>query len=115
SKYSFTKQLSTSIRGITSFSINPLRLSSLLGILFSLFSFLYGLYAIYAYLFTENVVPGWTSTIASMLLIAGIQFILIGIIGEYLGKTFLESKKRPLYIIDKTNLELPENNNEKSS
>jgi len=99
SKYSLFRSLALSIRGITSFSINPLRLSSLLGATFSVFSFLYGLYAAYIYFFTDNAVPGWTSIIGSILLIAGIQFILIGIIGEYLGKTFLESKKRPLYIV----------------
>ena len=101
SKYSLYKSIALSIRGITSFSINPLRLSSLLGGVFSVLSFLYGIYAIYVYFFTDEAVPGWTSLIGSILLIAGIQFILIGIIGEYLGKTFLETKKRPLYIVSK--------------
>lgn len=99
SKYSLYKSFALSVRGLTSFSINPLRLSSLLGGFFSVLSFLYGLYAAYIYFFTDEAVPGWTSLIGSILLIAGIQFILIGIIGEYLGKTFLESKKRPLYIV----------------
>lgn len=103
SKYSLYKSIALSIRGITSFSINPLRLSSLLGGFFSVLSFLYGIYAVYVYFFTDQTVPGWTSLIGSILLIAGIQFILIGIIGEYLGKTFLETKKRPLYIISEGN------------
>lgn len=96
SKYSLYKSIALSIRGITSFSINPLRLSSLLGGIFSALSFLYGLYAAYIYFFTDEAVQGWTSLIGSILLIAGIQFILIGIIGEYLGKTFLENKKETL-------------------
>jgi glycosyltransferase involved in cell wall biosynthesis len=101
SKYSLYKSIALSVRGITSFSINPLRLSSLLGGIFSLLSFLYGLYAGYIYFFTDKAVQGWTSLIGSILLISGIQFILIGIIGEYLGKTFLETKKRPLYIVSR--------------
>lgn len=99
SKYSLFKSFALSIRGIASFSINPLRLSSLLGGFFSFVSFLYGFYAAYIYFFTNKAVPGWTSLMCSILLIAGIQFILLGIIGEYLGKAFLETKKRPLYII----------------
>lgn len=101
SKYSLYKSVALSLRGITSFSINPLRLSSVFGGVFSVLSFLYGLYAAYIYFFTDKAVQGWTSLIGSILLIAGIQFILIGIIGEYLGKTFLETKKRPLYIVSK--------------
>lgn len=103
SKYSFKNQLSTSLRGITSFSINPLRLSSLLGAFFSALSFLYCIYAVCIFFFTNDAVVGWTSLIASILFIAGIQFILIGIIGEYLGRTFLETRKRPLYIVAEGN------------
>jgi len=105
SKYSFIKSMSLSLRGLTSFSINPLRFSSMLGGFFSILSFLYGLYAIGIFFFTDNAVPGWTSIIASVLLFSGIQFILIGIIGEYVGKVFLESKQRPLYLISKSNID----------
>lgn len=107
SKYPLRKQLSLALIGITSFSINPLRISSLVGGLLSLFSFLYGFYAVYVYLFTERTVKGWTSIIASILFIAGLQFIMVGIIGEYLGKTFLETKKRPLYILKERGEDLP--------
>lgn len=104
SKYPFLKLVSLSLRGITSFSINPLRLSSLIGLLLSFLAFLYGAYAVYVHVFTENTVPGWTSIIASVLLISGVQMLMLGIIGEYLGKTFIEVKNRPQYIIRSSNL-----------
>ncbi|WP_162946476.1 glycosyltransferase family 2 protein [Chitinophaga barathri] len=99
SRYSFMKLFSLSVTGITSFSINPLRLSSLVGLFFSFLAFLYGGYALYVKIFTEETVPGWTSILASVLFISGLQLIMIGIIGEYLGKTFIEVKNRPQYII----------------
>ncbi|NDC92271.1 MAG: glycosyltransferase, partial [Flavobacteriales bacterium] len=67
-------------------------------------SFFYGLYAIYVSLFTTEAVAGWTSTIASILFIGGIQLMMIGIVGIYLGKLFSESKKRPNYIIEESNI-----------
>lgn len=99
SKYSLLKLLSLSLRGITSFSINPLRLSSIIGLFFSMLAFLYCTYAVYVHVFTDNTVPGWTSIIASALLISGVQMVMLGIIGEYLGKTFIAAKERPQYII----------------
>jgi hypothetical protein len=62
-------------------------------------AFLYGIYAIYIAAFTNQALQGWTSIIASVLFIGGIQLIMIGIIGEYLGKIFIQSKNRPNYII----------------
>ncbi|MBO9152192.1 glycosyltransferase family 2 protein [Chitinophaga sp. GCM10012297] len=99
SKYSFLKLISLSLRGITSFSVSPLRLSSFVGVGLSFMSFLYGIYAIYVHLFTDQTVQGWTSIIASVLFISGIQMLMLGIIGEYLGKTFLASKRRPAYLV----------------
>jgi polyisoprenyl-phosphate glycosyltransferase len=58
------------------------------------------MYALYIGLFTEKAIEGWTSVIVSVLFIGGLQLLMLGIIGEYLGKLFLENKKRPNYIID---------------
>jgi polyisoprenyl-phosphate glycosyltransferase len=104
SKYSFKKMLSFALDGITSFSIKPLHLATLFGVVVSLSSFFYGIFAISMYLFTDRVISGWTSVIASVLFIGGMQLLMLGILGEYLGKLFIESKKRPLYIIKKKKL-----------
>ncbi|QQD13382.1 glycosyltransferase family 2 protein [Sphingobacterium sp. UDSM-2020] len=100
SKYTLKKQVSLFLRGVTSTTINPLRFSMLFGLFFSTLSFTYAGYAIYQYLFNNKTLIGWTSIVFSVLFIAGIQFLLIGLIGEYLGKTFSESKKRPHYIVN---------------
>lgn len=105
SKYSFGKMLRFAAAGITSFSVKPLRISLIAGFIIALAAMGYGFYAIYAALFTKLALPGWGSLIASVLFIGGIQLMVLGVIGEYLGKMFLESKRRPNYIIKETNLE----------
>jgi dolichol-phosphate mannosyltransferase len=99
SKYSLIKMVFLAFNGLTSFSTKPLHASTLLGFFISLLSFLYGLYAISVSVFTDKAVSGWASLIASVLFIGGIQLLMLGIIGEYLGKLFIESKRRPTYII----------------
>jgi dolichol-phosphate mannosyltransferase len=96
--------------GITSLSMKPLRLATILGITVSILSFIYGIYALLASIFTKNTIQGWTSTILTILFIGGIQMFLLGIIGEYLGKLFFEVKKRPHYILKDTNCENEERN-----
>jgi len=103
-KYSFSKRLRFAASGITAFSTQPLKISILIGFIFAFSAFIYGLYAIYEAAFTNNTITGWTSLIVSILFIGGIQLIMIGILGEYLGKLFLENKKRPNYIIRETNI-----------
>lgn len=103
-KYSFTRMLKFAVSGITSFSIKPLRLSAFTGLVVALFAFLYGLYAIYMKIFQNNTIPGWTSTLIVISFIGGIQLIMIGILGEYIGKLFIESKRRPDYIIREKSL-----------
>jgi len=93
-------------RLITSFSTKPLKVSIYTGFVFAFSAFLYGLYAIYETLFTDNTITGWTSLIVSILFIGGIQLIMIGILGEYLGKLFVENKRRPNYIVRETNIDL---------
>ena len=103
-KYTYRKMMSFALDGVTSFSIRPLRLSIYVGIFFAVVSLLIALYAIYINVFTEQAVPGWTSVMVSTVFLGGLQLLMIGIIGEYLGKLFLENKKRPNYIIDETNI-----------
>lgn len=102
-KYSLRKMLRFASAGITSMSVKPLRMSFYFGLFIALLSFIYGLYALYSVIFTENVLPGWGSTIASVLFIGGIQLILMGIFGDYLGKMFMENKRRPPYIVREKN------------
>jgi len=99
SKYSISKMISFAVQGITSFSILPLRISIVLGFIFSICSFLFAIYAIYAKYILNVAIVGWTSILISVLFLGGIQLIFLGILGEYLGKMFIESKNRPNYII----------------
>ena len=110
SKYTLKKMFSFALSGITAFSVKPLRFSIYLGLIFALFSFIYGIYALVVFLFTDNALPGWTSILMSVLLIGGLNLLMLGIIGEYLGKLFIENKKRPNYIISETDLENQQNN-----
>ncbi|MDP3643898.1 MAG: glycosyltransferase family 2 protein [Bacteroidota bacterium] len=103
-KYTFRRMLKFATTGVTSFSVKPLRLSIYLGFIFAFLAFLYGLYATYAFLFTNQAVTGWTSVILSVLFVGGINLLMLGIIGEYLGKLFIENKRRPNYLISETNL-----------
>jgi glycosyltransferase involved in cell wall biosynthesis len=104
-KYSFSKMLRFALTGITSSSARPLYFSIYMGLFFALLAFLYGMYAIYIAAFTNEAITGWTSIIASILFIGGIQLIMIGILGIYLGKLFIQSKNRPLYLITEKELD----------
>lgn len=102
SHYTFIKMLKLAISGITSFSVRPLYLMVVCGILLSVVSGLYGVYAIAMFLlFGKFVLPGWASIISSVLFIGGVQLILLGVVGIYIGNIYIETKRRPLYIIDR--------------
>jgi polyisoprenyl-phosphate glycosyltransferase len=103
-KYTLKKMLKFATTGVTAFSVKPLRLSIYFGSTIALLSFLYGLYAAYIHLFTDLAITGWTSVILSVLFVGGINLLMLGIIGEYLGKLFIENKRRPNYLISETNL-----------
>lgn len=100
SKYPLSKMLSFAWNGITSFSIMPLRLVSMLGILFFVVSLLLIIYATYIKLFTTQAIYGWASTIIPLCFFSGIQLLSLGIIGEYIGKIYQEIKRRPKYFIE---------------
>lgn len=99
SKYSIKKMFDLALNGIMSFSIKPLRLSIFTGLIISALSFLYIIYAIIVHFFSDTALPGWTSILISVLFLGGIQLISIGILGEYIGKLFIENKKRKNYIV----------------
>lgn len=104
SKYSFMKMVNFAIDGITSFSIKPLKLAILLGLLLSVLSGIYGIYVLFMSIFTDETVKGWSSVLLSILFIGGVNMVLLGIIGEYMGKLYIQSKNRPYFLIKKTNI-----------
>jgi glycosyltransferase involved in cell wall biosynthesis len=93
------KKISFAIDGITSFSYKPLKIATYIGFALSLTSFLYLLVVIFQRMFTGTTITGWASIVAVNLLFNGIILMLLGIIGEYIGRIYDESKNRPLYII----------------
>jgi len=101
-KYSLKKMLKLAWTGITSFSIVPLRVSIIIGVLTSLLAFAEMLYAIYAKLFTDTVVPGWASGVAVVSFLFGILFIMLGVLGEYMGRVLIESRGRPRFLISES-------------
>jgi len=103
-KYSAKKMIVLALNGITGFSVKPLKLALVAGGLFALIAMLYGIYAILMALCTDKTIEGWTSVIASVLFLSGINLIVLGIMGEYIGKMFMEVKRRPHYIISETNI-----------
>jgi dolichol-phosphate mannosyltransferase len=103
SKYTLKKMIRFALQGITSFSTRPLYIAAYLGFIFSLLSLLYVPYIIYSYYFGHTI-SGWTSMIATVAFFGGLQLMILGIIGMYLGKLFMQSKQRPHYIIKESNL-----------
>ncbi len=104
SKYPLRKMLAFAFEGITSFSTRPLRLITLLGFVVSTVSFVLALWALFTAIFMRSTVPGWASTVVPIYFICGVQLLCVGIIGEYVGKIYLETKRRPRFIIE-TNLD----------
>lgn len=101
-KYSLTRMIRLAIDGLVSFSTTPLYVAIYVGGLLALLGVAYLLYALYARFVTGNVVPGWTSLIILVTFVGGIQLVLMGIIGIYIGKIYEETKQRPLYLIRET-------------
>lgn len=98
SKYNFSKQIKLALNAIFSFSSYPLTIITHIGFYFVLIAFMLIGYIVFKYLFFGTPITGWTSLITSVLLMGGIQIILLGIIGEYIGRNFMEDKQRPLYV-----------------
>jgi glycosyltransferase involved in cell wall biosynthesis len=99
-KYDFPRLLAFSIHGILAFSKIPLRLASLIGLVMACLSMLYSLWLVFIFFRIGNLPPGYTSLIVAVLFLGGLHFMVLGVIGEYLGSLFDEAKSRPLYLID---------------
>ena len=100
-KYPFRKMLEFAIDGLTSFSVVPLRICSVVGLLVSLLALLMLSWSLIVKIF-GGAIPGWTSTVAPLYLLGGVQLLFLGIIGEYIGKIYIEVKHRPRYIVQET-------------
>jgi glycosyltransferase involved in cell wall biosynthesis len=100
SKYPLRRMISFAIDGITSFSMRPLRLITLTGMMISLLAFATATWALATQFFFHDAVPGWTSIVISVSFIGGLQLLSLGVIGEYVGKIYIETKRRPLFEIE---------------
>ncbi|MBR2774301.1 MAG: glycosyltransferase family 2 protein [Selenomonadaceae bacterium] len=98
SKYPLRKMLFFALQGITSLTVEPIRMITTLGLAMSSISLLVILWTLYEYFFGE-VVRGWTSMLASLWFIGGLILLSVGIVGEYVGKIYLETKRRPRFIV----------------
>ncbi len=103
-KWSFWKLFKYSIEGITAFSVEPLQIASVFGVFFSFIALIMILVIIVRTLVFGDPTSGWPSLVCIIMLIGGIQLLCIGILGQYLAKTYLETKNRPIYISKETNI-----------
>ena len=99
-KWNYAKLINLAIDGITSFTTAPLRISTYIGAFVSVIAFVYIAYLLIRPLFGVPTVPGYSSTLAIILFLGGIQLLSLGIIGEYVGRIFNETKARPLYFVE---------------
>jgi glycosyltransferase involved in cell wall biosynthesis len=98
-KYPLRKMIKLSLDAMTSFSTKPLKIASVLGFILSAVGFIYLFVVLYQRFFTNSTTQGWTSLIAINLLFNGITLSLLGVLGEYIGRTYEEAKRRPLYLV----------------
>ncbi len=101
SKFNFWKLWNFALEGITSFSTAPLRLATYLGVATALFAFAFGAWVIVKAMFWGDPVAGYPTIMSVMLFLGGVQLVALGMIGEYLGRLYEESKQRPLYLVDR--------------
>lgn len=99
SKYPLRKMISLAIDGVTSFSSMPLRLIALMGMIIFMLSIVLSIWVVGTKLFTDDALPGWASSVLPMYLLGGIQLLSIGVLGEYVAKMYMETKRRPRYFI----------------
>lgn len=100
SKYPLGKMLAFAFDGVTSFSTMPMRVISFMGGLVFLATILFGFWVVFVKLFTDDAVPGWASTVLPLYMLGGVQILCIGLLGEYVGKIYRETKGRPRYFIE---------------
>jgi len=100
SKYTLTRMFSLALRGITSFSVAPLRFVAAVGLLVTVFAFVMSLYALTRVLIFADAVPGWASTVIAVYFLGGVQLFCLGVVGEYVGRIYIETKRRPRFIVE---------------
>jgi glycosyltransferase involved in cell wall biosynthesis len=100
-KYSFRRMFDLGFKGATSFWVKPLRIALWAGFIICFFSFILAVWSVVAH-FQGHTIRGWTSLIITIIFFGGVQLFFLGLLGEYIGSIFIEVKKRPLYIVDKT-------------
>src|SRR5882762_4605514 len=108
SKWNFTSLLGLSIEGLTSFSVAPLRLASLLGLLMAAAALVFGVQILIETFVYGQSVPGYPSVVVGLMVLGGVQLIMIGIVGEYIGKILSELKARPVYFVAEHSLKTAE-------
>lgn len=102
SGYSFGKLLKLWFNGFTAFSVTPLRFSSLLGVICAVIGFIFGIVTIFRKFFIPNISVGWSSTVAIMLFIGGLIMLMLGMIGEYIGRIYISINNSPQYVVRET-------------
>ena len=100
SKYPLSKMINFAVDGITSFSIKPVRMVLFVGIVFLFVSSLILIYVLYSLFISHNSVSGWASLMLSIWFVGGVLLISLGVVGEYIGKIYIEVKDRPRYNVD---------------
>ena len=108
SKYPLRKMLAFAMQGVTSFSIKPIRMVTAVGFVFAAAAILAALYTLISHI-AGHAVAGWTSTMLSIWLIGGVQLMALGMIGEYVGKIYMEVKRRPRFIVETYKSKTPSN------
>ena len=101
SKFNLWKLWNFALEGVTSFSTAPLRVATYLGVLTAVLAFVYALWVVIKAMFWGDPVAGWPTMMTVILLLGGVQLMALGVIGEYLGRLYEESKQRPLYLVDR--------------
>jgi polyisoprenyl-phosphate glycosyltransferase len=100
SKFNFWRLWNFALEGLTSFSTAPLRVATYLGVVTALLAFAYGGWIVVKALLWSDPVAGWPTMMAVILFLGGVQLVALGLIGEYLGRLYVEAKQRPLYLVD---------------
>lgn len=106
--WNYLKLINLAVDGLTSFTVAPLRISTVLGFLVSMIAFIYLVIVVLGTIFFGNENAGYTSMMAVILFLGGVQLLTIGIIGEYIGKIFNETKQRPLYLVEEYHNGVPD-------
>ena len=102
SKYPFRKMLALAIEGVTSFSTRPLRIITILGLFMSALAMALTVWAVTASVVFQATIPGWASTVIPIYIVCGVQLLSLGVIGEYIGKIYLETKRRPRFHVSES-------------